>query len=83
MGSFILSIMMNTQWICIEVVRVVGSLLEKAAWVLLFSLLPSGRCYGQTPLGAGFGLKACALLRWHQSVRGSRVWSDHRARPSI
>ena len=40
-----------------------GSLLGKAAGVLLFSLFPPGRCCGQIPLGAGFGLKACARLR--------------------
>ena len=44
------------------------SLLEKATGTLLFSLFPSGRCCGQIPLGAGFGLKACALLRC------TRVW---------
>ena len=60
-----------------------GSLLEKAAGVLLFSLFPSGRCCGHIPLGAGFGLKACTLLRWHQSVRCSHVWSGHRAHEPV
>ena len=82
---FILSIMLNPQWVFLVVVRV--------GWGPLWRRLLgcSGSLYSpqedvvvkKIPLGAGFGMKACSLPWWHWSLRCSRVCRGHRTRSGM
>ena len=78
---FILSIMMNTQWMCMEVVRVVGVLVGEGCWDAPVLFIPLRKMLWSDPSWCWVWPESMCTTEVHQSVRCSRVWSGHRARP--